>query len=282
MSELTTLQKLGNAKYYTQVRIDDLIELDSPLKNQYQRAKDCNSIIVVEEGKRKTSYCNSRACNVCNRIRMAKGMNGYMSQIDQKNSFFITLTMPTVDSECLRSAVKYRQREWKNIRRKIQREHGVIDGFTKIECTYNSEKKWYHPHLHIVLSNSNWGIAHKIRNEWFRRNECNIGAQKIKKIKEGTLLELFKYSVKDISKTDKDAYNIPPKIFDNIMIAFKGVRTFQPFGKIRRIQEDLEELEGNFYYPQGVYYFNKADRKFYNKSTGEELSIQATKKPLLS
>jgi len=63
---------LQNSKYYTDIRIDELLKIESPLLKQYERAKDCNSFIQIIDGKRKTSYCNSRACNICNRIRMAK------------------------------------------------------------------------------------------------------------------------------------------------------------------------------------------------------------------
>lgn len=264
---------LQNSKYYTDVRVDELIKLDSPLHNQYLRAKDCNSFIQIIEGKRKTSYCNSRACNICNRIRMAKGVNGYMNQINDWESRFITLTAPTVNLEDLRSTIDYRRNQWNLIRRKLVRQGNDIKGFTKQEVTYNSNTNKVHPHLHIVIKdNFNTEL---VIEQWLKRNtNANPKAQKNLKVKEGTLLELFKYSVKDMANQGNNElqYKIPPKVFDSILRAMHNKRTFQPFGDVRKVSEDVEDLNSIYYSPDGNFLWNRYKKRFIEITTRKELT----------
>jgi len=266
---------LQNSKYYTDIRIDELLKLKSPLHTQYERAKDCNSFIQIIEGKRKTSYCNSRACNICNRIRMAKGVNGYMSQISDWNSRFITLTAPTVKIQDLRSTIDSRRNQWNLIRRKLKRQGHNPMGFTKQEVTYNSKTNKVHPHLHIVLKDN--FDTNEIIEQWLLRNQnASIKAQKNLKVKEGTLLELFKYSVKDVANEgDKEKmFKIPPGVFNDILIALQNKRTFQPFGEVRKISEDVEELQSIKYMPDGNFRWYLYKKRFIEITTGQTLTSE--------
>jgi len=264
---------LQNSKYYTDIRIDELLKIESPLLKQYERAKDCNSFIQIIDGKRKTSYCNSRACNICNRIRMAKGVNGYMSQINNWNSRFITLTAPTVKLNDLKSTIDTRRNEWNLIRRKLKRQGFNPEGFTKQEVTYNSKTNKVHPHLHLVINDT--FDTDQIIHQWLKRNpNASIKAQKNLKVKEGTLLELFKYSVKDVANEGNKElmFKIPPDVFDKILIALTNKRTFQPFGGVKKVSEEVEELSSIEYMPDGNFRWDIYKRRFIEITTGQTLT----------
>ena len=55
------------------------------------------------------------------------------------------------------------------------------------------------------------------------------------------MIELFKYTTKLVSKSKK-GYSIYVYALDKIFNSMYGMRTFQPFGKVRMVKEDIENL----------------------------------------
>jgi hypothetical protein len=241
----TTLYKKARAKYYTNKIVAPLLYIDSPLHKQYQRAYYCNHNIIQEGNTFKAKYCNSRACHICNRIRTAKCMNGYTAQLQGLGQMsFTTLTIRNVNKEQLRDTVKQMTKALTNIVRVIRERKKIdISGIRKIEITYNDIADNYHPHIHIL---HNKDCGHLIINEWLKRysNDADIKAQDTKKANRDSLNELFKYSTKVAYKAKGDKEH---KVFihalDTILIALNGLRTFQPFGVIKKQSEEVEELQ---------------------------------------
>ena len=240
-----TLYKKARAKYYTNKIVAPLLYLDSPLHKQYQRAYYCNHTIVQEGNVFKSKYCNSRACHICNRIRTAKCMNGYTAQLQGLGQLeFTTLTIRNVNKEQLRDTVKHMSKTLTNILRVIRERKKInISGIRKIEITYNPLTNTYHPHIHL-LHNKDCGTL--IISEWLKRysNDADIKGQDTTKANKDSLNELFKYSTKVAYKAKGDkAHKVFIPALDAILIALNGLRTFQPFGAIKKQSEEVEELQ---------------------------------------
>jgi hypothetical protein len=274
------LTKKARRKYFTQGFVKPLLELDSPLHKQYQRAHDCANAVRVEEGRTRTHYCNSRVCNVCNGIRTAKAMKGYMTHFEGRESVFITLTDVTCGADELRSVMLKRVRKWNNIRDYLQRRMGLpIQGITKRECTFSirvDRNGLFHPHLHILLmceGHDLSALAELIVQEWLKRNPtANRKAQDYRPTDQNSLNEIFKYTTKQANREGK-TLKVDPEALDVIMNALHKTRTFQPFGGLRKITEEVEEVEliaQEVNVPDGLYVWNSHD--WYSIDTGQALS----------
>lgn len=240
-----TLYKKARAKHYTKRIVAPLLYLDSPLHSQYQRAYFCNETIIQDGNKFTSKYCNSRACHICNRIRTARCMNGYTSQLGSLGQLsFTTLTIRNVTKEQLRDTVKQMSKTVTNIFRVLRERRKIdISGIRKIEITYNPITDTYHPHIHIL---HNKDCGRMIIEEWLKRysNDADIKGQDTRKANRDSLNELFKYSTKVAYKSKGDkAHKVFIPALDTILCALDGMRTFQPFGVIRKQSEEVEELQ---------------------------------------
>jgi mannose-6-phosphate isomerase class I len=79
-----------------------------------------------------------------------------------------------------------------------------------------------------------------------RNNDCNPIAQKIVPVYDNSAKELFKYSTKIVTESNK-GLNIYVSALDTIFNAMKGMRTFQAFGNVKKVSEDIEELNSELY-----------------------------------
>lgn len=248
--------KRARSKWYTQKIVAPLLKLDTPLLKQYKRAYyECCSILKQKGRGNMTStfYCNSRVCNVCNRIRTAKLMNGYMAQLgDIEKLYFGTLTAPNVPGHLLKSEIKRYIKDFRYIINKMLRQlHGrkggvKWQGIRKIECTYNEEENTYHPHIHFIGGeNSDLIIQCWLK---LRQDALPVG-QHLQQANKGSLNELFKYSTKLITKSDteKGTLKVNPVALDTIMQALNRKRTFQPYGIIKQVSEEVGEEEQQEY-----------------------------------
>jgi len=270
------LQKRAHSKYITQNIARLLFPLRSPLHNYYQNAFYCAGTIVVEDGKARTTYCNTRICYACNRIRTAKAIKDYMPQFEGYYNKSITLT----DQNCTASNLKHEVRKYKTdlklIRRILQRLGLDVDGIVKLEITYNLTTGLYHPHLHIIVrcENEREGtfLAESIINLWLeKRQSAHRSAQHFTKADEGSFIELFKYTTKFGVKEDENML-VHPESLDIIMRAQHKTRSFQPFGKIRKASEDVNEIvePQPIKAEEGIYCWSIDD--WFNRDTGEALT----------
>ena len=239
------LLKRARSKYYTNQIVAPLLYIDSPLHKQYQRAYYCNHTIVQEGDKFISKYCNSRACHICNRIRTAKAMNGYMKQFENLGEkWFTTLTFRNVNKEELRISIVEMTKRITNILRVLRERKKIkISGIRKIEVTYNSEQDTYHPHIHL-LHDKNCGNI--IIEEWLKRygNMASLEAQDTRIANKDSFNELFKYSTKVSHKGKGDkAHKVYIHALDTILVSLHKLRTFQPFGIIKKVSEDVEEIQ---------------------------------------
>ena len=268
-----TLIKRARSKWYTQQFVAPLLELQSPLHGYYQSAMDCAKFISIENGKPKSSYCNTRVCNTCNRIRTAIGMNGYMEQLKGREWVMITLTDVNCQGHELRHEIDGLKRTLRLIRRKLKKRGTILDGIVKAEITYNEKTKTFHPHLHVLAACQNIEfVAVELINEWLeRRPTASLKAQNITRDPKGAFNELFKYTTKGYQREGK-TLTIDALAIDTIMRAQYKTRSFQPFGNIRKVTEDVQEIiqAQPIEKPDGIYMWYYHD--WYSLYTGESLS----------
>lgn len=235
------LLKRARAKYHTQKVVLGLVDIGSELNQYYWNAYHCCDTIK-QNGKEFTStYCNTRICHVCNRIRTAKLMNGYLPQLKDRNLSFVTLTIPNVKKDELKRTISEMIKTATLIIRNMRERKSIsANGIRKIEVTYNKESNTYHPHFHLLVDNG----ADEILSQWLKRYPtAKRIAQDIRPADQNSLNELFKYSTKIIEGKTGKTIEIHCNALDTIMIALKGKRIFQPFGDIRKVSEEVEQLD---------------------------------------
>ena len=246
---LKTLQKRAKNAFFSKSLAFHLSNLETPLRKAYRTTLfDCCSTLM-QEGKVLTAnmYCGYRWCNVCNRIRTGKLMNGYLKPLEALNKpYFVTTTIPNVLKADLRMAMKNMIKVSSNIVRALNRLKTPMNGIRKVECTYNANTDTYHPHLHLIFDGKE--AAEKFVSEWLvRYPDANATAQNYKPISNTNgIKELFKYVTKIVTKTEI-GFNIYVPALDTIFSAMKGMRTFQSFGSIRKVNDDIYNLEAEEY-----------------------------------
>ena len=268
------LRKRAKNKFFSQELARCLTTIESPLNRSYRRTLfECSSMLIQEGQKITSKYCNARWCNVCNRIRTAKLINGYRKALEGfSEPYFVTLTIPNPTGENLPESIKTMFKTIQLIVRS-RRRITPFNGIRKLECTYNANEDTFHPHFHFIIDgkdNSEWLV-----NEWLKRNpDTSPQGQDFRKADSNSLMELFKYTTKIVSKTNQ-GFQVFIQPLDTIFQSMYKVRTFQPFGNVRMISEDIENIESDIYkdipfYESLVLVWQKND--WYNMLTYEPLT----------
>ena len=220
----------------------------SPLSKNYIKTIYCGEELMPvtnEDGKRRlaSKRCEGRWCPRCQSIRIAKMIQGYGPQIGElKEPYFVTLTAPTVTEEELPEQMKAFQERWNNITIQRYWRKNKPKGIRKVECTIRPEGK-YHYHWHIIIDgkdNAEWIVS-----QWLQRcpDASNL-AQDIRPVRQGEYLEIFKYFTKLIAQDKSTGKRfIDFKRLDAVMVAMRGKRVYQPFGGLKKVEEDHLEDE---------------------------------------
>jgi hypothetical protein len=217
---------------------------DSPLHKAYVRTFFCNRWIEVDrEGGVRTEYCKQRWCPICNGVRTAELINGYLPTLLQLgNLWFVTLTRQSVKANELRSTFQIMKKSLRHIQHNVLRKkHRItLQGIRKIESNYNANTDTFNPHMHLVLSAENINDVYALVQEWLYYNPdtTDSEAQNIRKVDltqkqdKDFLLELFKYATKTVTK---DGFS--PDAQDVIYTALFRTRAIQPMG-IKKIPKE--------------------------------------------
>ena len=255
INDKKTLQKRARRKYMSSSLSTRLVDAskqnpDSLLQKSYWNSYHCcKQLGVMESGKVISSYCKNRWCLVCNSIRTAQLILRYKPVLDKwENKTFVTLTRgPRVTSVTLKAAIEEMQFIFNQIRKifgkRAQRGTGKkFLGLRKLECTYDPTTNTYHPHYHLILDCPE--MAEEFVNIWLKKNPlANRKAQDIRPADNNSVLEIFKYFTKVISKTKSGDKAIYADAMDVIFNCIKGKRTFQNFGfKVGKVDFSKEEI----------------------------------------
>lgn len=233
--------KRAVAKYKTVEIILPLSDLDSPLKKAYWNTFYCVHELKQEGKKIIGHYCNNRWCIVCNRIRTAKLINGYLPVIRKEipNPFFVSLTVPNVSGPDLQRSIEDITRTSIKINDTFRHRRDFrLKGIRKIECTYNEKHKDFHPHLHYLVESKL--AADQLVEYWLKDYpDADKRGQDVRPADQNSLIELFKYSTKITAKAKDNA-----EALDVIFKALYKKRVFQPIGlKKVSVSEDVDEIQ---------------------------------------
>lgn len=246
-----TLLKKAKKKYLSRgIAYHLYYETDSPLRKSYQNSIYCADVLAPNKTQTKltSKYCKNRWCPLCSSIRIAKLIQGYAPQLKQLNEpYFVTLTAPTVTAEELPDRIEQFGKAFRQIVNNYKARKSGMKGIRKAECTIRP-RDLYHYHYHVLIESK--ANAEFLVKRWL---EIIPGAlpqsQDFRKANEGSFIELFKYFTKLVVKDKKTGVReiADYKRLDVIFQALKGKRTFQAFGGIKAVSEDIneEELEAN-------------------------------------
>lgn len=286
------LEKRAKAKYSQEPLLLALLELkESKLAKNYKDTFFCSSVLTQKGEKITSRYCKNRFCKVCNRIRTGKLINDYEPILEKLvDKQFVTLTIPNVPAENLRSSIIKMNKVMRLIQDKRRKaKQPLIKGIRKLECTYNTFKNNYHPHFHLIIENE--AQATDLINEWlFYYPEAVIQAQH--KAEATECIELFKYFTKLTSNTGAtyengskvvDEWQFPEAI-DIIFTNIAKLRIIQSMGGIRLINDEIESIEAQIIDKEtireatGVYFWYNDN--WYDPYTGQLITYFKPKKNL--
>lgn len=217
---------------------------DSPLIKGYSNSLYCNALYEQDGHNLKTNWCNSRWCAACNRVRTAKVINGYLSQIEEYGKsdkwYFVTLTKRTVNGNDLPDSIVLMNKVWKNILDSKVNRMLKIRGIRKSECTIRPDGT-FHYHFHVIIlgkENAAWLI-----NAWLERlDDYSVReAQDMRILDNNGYKEIFKYFTK-LTTSDKSGKKslYSGKDMDTVFRAMYKRRVYQPFGGLRKVTEDVD------------------------------------------
>lgn len=242
-----TLKKKAKKKYLSLgIAYHLYYETDSPLRKSYQHSMYCADVLTPNKQQTKLTakYCKNRWCPLCSSIRIAMLINGYGPQLKQlEEPYFVTLTAPTVPAEELPARIELFRKSFLQIVNSYKARKMKMKGIRKAECTVRP-KGLYHYHFHIIIDGKT--NAEFLVKRWL---EIVPGAlpqsQDLRPANEGSFIELFKYFTKLVAKDKRTGVRqiVDYKRLDIIFQALRGKRTFQPFGGLKAVSEDIEEEE---------------------------------------
>lgn len=243
-----TLQKKAKKKYLSKGIAYHLYYKadDSPLHKAYQNSMYCADVLSPnkQQSKLTAKYCKNRWCPLCSSIRIAMLINGYTPQLKELNEpYFVTLTAPTVPAEELPGRIEQFGKAFRQIVNNYKARKNGVKGIRKAECTVRP-KDLYHYHFHVIIDGKT--NAEYLVKRWL---EIVPGAlpqsQDLRPANEGSYIELFKYFTKLVAKDKRTGVReiVDYKRLDIIFQALRGKRTFQPFGGLKPVSEEIEEEE---------------------------------------
>ena len=206
----------------------------------------CQSKVHVSNGRIYGKYCGSHVCSVCNANRKAEMIEKYYPIIDEwTDTYHVVLTSKSVSYKHLKKHIDETFETFKKIkdlhRKQFQRGKVTFPlmGIKTVECEFNPQKRWYNPHIHLIVSCEEAAIF--LKREWVKRwpeKHAQPWAQHIGKINstEKGIIEVLKYGTKVFSEFDKKekGKHIPKQVYPrahyNIYKAFRNRRLFDRFG----------------------------------------------------
>lgn len=241
------LLKRARSKYLSKQLAHKLRQCnpESPLTESYFGSMLCSGVMRQEGRKLVTTYCKQRWCAVCNRIRTAKAISGYLPVIrDLNDVYFVTLTKKTVPGADLKASIDLMNKSWRKITDTARKKREGFKGVRKAECTIRPGDQ-YHYHYHVIVSgkeNAEWLV-----NAWLKRLKelSDPKAQDVRPADERSLKEVFKYFTKLTASSKNGVRSLYEyRRMDVIFQSMRGRRVFQPFGGLRVVSEELEDVNG--------------------------------------
>lgn len=223
---------------------------DSPLKKTYVNFYHCiHSLREDANGKIYSTYCKTKMCPNCNRMKMAKNIRMYaqpLAELDQTT--FVTLTVKNPTAENLPLVLTQMQNTFRLIynqtkKAKYKKTFSPFRGFKKLEVhPAKNGNGTFHPHFHIVvndLQQADWLIQ-----QWLKHfPTADAQAQhRVLAYGENPTLEAFKYATKPIISSKIHNLEFYYNQLDICFLALRNKQCFVPFG-IKAVKEIKDENE---------------------------------------
>lgn len=239
------------------------------------------------------NFCKNRFCPMCSWRKSCKDallLQTMMTAINVEKEYrfiFVTLTMPNVPSEELKTTIDLYNQAFKRMvqRKKIkQMNHGYM---RKLEMTYNEDRDDYHPHFHCLfavdkayftnpkkyLSHENWleYWRHATRNDSITQVNVQAVKQNTRNSNESqTINEMSKYVVKHTNIIQNQ------EVFDDFYFALKGRQLITYNGIFREYKKKYENGELDKYMAIDETEYIYLLQYFWNKSIKEYDEDQTT------
>lgn len=238
-----------------------------PMRKAYLRTLSCSKEVIIENGTPTTIYCGNRWCMTCNRIRTAVNIDGYYKPVKaMKNPQFVTLTFRSIPTDQLSDKIEDPFKAWRKIMqaanyryKKTNQVKYKLSGVRKVEANYNPHQDWFNVHFHVIIdgeSSANWLVDRWMQTMRKMGHKVDRSAQDIEKVAQAgkALKELFKYVTKVFTgvsksrskrstKEDFKRLSFYPDAMHQFFTAMRGKRSIQPFGGIRKVEDDPDKIE---------------------------------------
>lgn len=218
---------------------------DPRARKAYRRAYyECLSTIHQVDGKHSARTCKQRACEGCQRRRMAKYAREYGAYVESWGAAFVTLTWPNCGStrEELGASLDEAEKAWRAVQKRVRRSYGkkAFRAMRVLEITWPRPGE-FNPHFHLIVDRMD--VAWFIVQAWTEAMAgADRGAQDVRPCDDGTVVELFKYTMKGVT----EGRLIPFEVRHQMVQGLKGRRTVRPVGfrKAEALEyaETMEEL----------------------------------------
>jgi|SRR6185437_8858424 len=244
---------LGKAKrkMISHKRILHLIDIaknkgDEKSLKEFWEVFHCQEEVITANGRQHGKYCGRRVCSVCNNNRefilRSKFEPIFLTWTDP---YYVVLTTRSVPARKLKARIDAMYRAFHRINQKYQKRRQRGDtiqflGIKTLECEFRPDKRWYNPHLNILVPNKE--VGELIKLEWSKLwgpKYVLYSVQYCKPVKSRNkiLLEVIKYCTKVFTDPDKDKkfkimkeHKVYAKALYNIYVAMRGHRIFERFG----------------------------------------------------
>ena len=251
---LTPLQKRARAKAWSYRATMALMAVTKSevQRKRYARTLQCCELMEQKDGKISTYFCQSRACNVCQRMKVQRGIASYGEYLttwaEEGQAQLITVTVPSCSADLLRPTLKKMHTAFGRVVKELQRLYGkggFIQGLRATEVTWNPNRAKkglpaMHPHCHAIFKMTP-AIAEHFVQLWLKFFPDAVrSAQDIRKADSNGKYELLKYLQKAIQPMKDESgvpLIVPPAIQDEIYGSLYRLRCWQAYG--------IEPLDGN-------------------------------------
>lgn len=274
-------------KYATNRKLATIIDYlrtrkrtDKEWIKKYEVTYSCQNVILQQGDKFVSSRCRKRWCQNCNRQKSAKLYTDYEGHLTEMHKdrglYFVTLTAPTCKERELKATIDKRIKAFQRIKNNIRMRYKTkLNGFRKLEVTYNKDTNKYHPHFHFIVQGER--EAYLLLALWMQQfGEAYIKAQDVQKVdisdtNKKALAEVFKYATKGVVKDSTEA-----RAEHTIQKAILGRRIYQTYGSLYNIKsEDIKETEQTSFewmpYKDFEIYKYDDSLKDWTSATGEQI-----------
>lgn len=244
------IKRRAKKKAITQCLVVNLIKVaeqkqDNCMIRSYWNTYHCQNKLISIGRTLYGRYCKNRFCKICSGIRKAELIIKYKPIIETwPDAFFVTLTVRSVKAGQLSNRMDEMQKALCSIVAKYRKRNTrgtgqILTGIYAMECNFNSKKRTYNPHFHLIVSGEHSYTT--LMREWWLwwKGEASKAGMHTKRVLdvEKHLIENIKYCGKiftepDPNKKSKKNRNrfVYAVALHNILCAMKGRKIFGHFG----------------------------------------------------